>query len=141
MQQSLTQGLGPDVSLVEAQQIKQQIGDRINWGGATAVTDEVKPAYRQLYGTVKNAINDTAALNERLTHLMAAKADVETLAKAEEVGRGAGIARGMIGKTVPGMIEATAGRTLSSALSTATAARSVIGGMVAPIAQKAPPEQ
>ena len=124
----------------EAQKIKQQIGDRVNWGGATAVTDEVKPAYKQVYGAIKNAINDaapdTARLNERLANLMAAKNDVETLARAEEVGRGAGIARGVIGKSIPGMVEATAGRTLPAAAAAARGARPVIGGMVSAIAER-----
>jgi hypothetical protein len=145
LQKSLTEGLGSEVSLVEAQRIKHQIGDRVNWGGATAVTDEVKPAYKQVYGTIKDAINaaapDTAALNERLTNLMAAKNDVEMLARAEEVGRGAGIARGVIGETIPGMIEATAGRTLPGAAAAARWARPVIGGMVSAIAERQPQQQ
>lgn len=58
LRSSLKQGLGDDISLVEAEKLKQQIGDRVNWGGATAVTDEVKPAYKQVYATIKNAIND-----------------------------------------------------------------------------------
>jgi hypothetical protein len=68
LQSALKQGLGDDVSLVEAQKIKQQIGDRVNWGGATAVTDEVKPAYKQVYVTIKNAINDAAPTRPHQTN-------------------------------------------------------------------------
>jgi hypothetical protein len=88
------------------QAIKQAIGDRVNWGGATAVTDEVKPAYRDLYGSLKNAIHDAvpgaASLDERLSNLMAAQNDLLQLSKAEEVGRGMGLARGKIGSSILG---------------------------------------
>jgi hypothetical protein len=60
---------------------------------------------------------------------------VETLARAEEVARGAGVTRGVIGKSIPGMIEATAGRTLPGAAAAARGARPVIGGMVSAVAE------
>ena len=94
LQKSVKQGLGPDATPSQLQVIKQAIGNRVNWGGNVSVTDEVKPAYRALYGSLKNAIHQAvpgaAQVDERLTNLLAAHNDLDTLAKAEEVGRGGG---------------------------------------------------
>jgi hypothetical protein len=125
----------------EAQAIKQAVGDRVNWGGATAVTDEVKPAYRDLYGSLKSAIHDAvpqaAQLDERLSNLLAAKNDLVRLAMQEEVGRGMGVMRGKIGSSVLGAIESGAGRVLPSATgATDPFAKGVIGSLVSAVANK-----
>lgn len=114
LQQSLKEGLqGPTISPLQANRIKQAIGDRINWGGNISVTDEVKPAYRAVYGSLKRAINDAvpgvAETNERLTNLLAAQTDLQKLMAAEEVGQG----KGALGSAVTGIArraEAVAGR-------------------------------
>jgi hypothetical protein len=54
-------------------------------------------------------------LNERLTNLYAAQSDLETLTKAEEVGRGGGATGGKIGSTLLGKAEREVGRVLSGA--------------------------
>jgi hypothetical protein len=119
LQKSLKQGLGDKISPLQLNKLKQAIGNRVNWGGNVSVTDEVKPAYRSLYSTMKNLISksvpEAKELNERLSNLLAAQSDLETLMKAEEVGRGGGVAGGKIGSTVVGMAEREAGRVLPGA--------------------------
>ncbi len=121
LQKSVKQGLGPDATPSQLQVIKQAIGNRVNWGGNVSVTDEVKPAYRALYGSLKNAIHQSvpgaAQIDERLTNLLAAHSDLDTLAKAEEVGRGGGvISGGKIGTSLVGLAERSAGRVLPAAM-------------------------
>lgn len=107
---------GPTASPTELQELKQQIGNRINWQGTIGVTDEVKPAYRNVYASIKEAINrsvpESAGLNERMTNLLSAFSDLDNLARAEEVGRGAGVMRGKMGLDIAGMIQGGAGKFL-----------------------------
>ena len=111
---ALRQGLGEEITPLQANQIKQAVGDRINWGGNTAVGDEVKPAYRAVYGSLKEAVNkavpETAELNERLTNLLAANKDLTRLSMQEEVGAGRGMAGGAIGRNLIGRLESMSGR-------------------------------
>lgn len=123
LQQSLKEGLSNTITPLQANQIKQAIGSRVNWAGNIAVTDEVKPAYRAVYGSLKNAVNsavpDAAPLNERLENLLAAKTDLEKLMKAEEVGQG----KAALGSAVTGVArraEAAVGRVVPSARSATT---------------------
>lgn len=136
LQHSLKAGLGGTITPLQANQIKQAIGQRINWAGNIAVTDEVKPAYRAVYGTLKQAVNnavpEVAPINERLTNLLAAQTDLHKLMQAEEVGQG----KGALGSAVTGIArraEAVAGRAipaLSEATKTAEAiAPSVLSGV------------
>lgn len=129
LQQSLKEGLGQYISPLEANQIKQQIGDRVNWGGNISVTDEVKPAYRSVYGALKNAVNsavpEASGLNERLTDLLAAQGDLKKLMGMEEVGQG----RGALGSAVTGIArraEAVGGRLIPGAAATSRGARRVV---------------
>jgi hypothetical protein len=115
-QKSLKEGLGKEVSPLQLNKIKQSIGNRVNWGGNVSVTDEVKPAYRNVYATmnklISGAVPEAKDLNERLTNLYAAQSDIETLTKAEEVGRGGGATGGKIGSTLLGKAEREVGRVL-----------------------------
>src|SRR6266404_4349443 len=119
LQKSLKEGLGQTVTPLELNHIKQSIGNRVNWGGNVSVTDEVKPAYRSLYGNANKIINrlvpEAAGLNERLSNLLSAASDLETLSKAEEVGRGGGVTGGKIGTSVIGLAEREAGRAVPGA--------------------------
>jgi hypothetical protein len=119
LQKAIKQGLGPNATPSQLQVVKQAIGNRVNWGGNVSVTDDVKPVYRAVYGSLKNAIHGavpgSAEIDERLTNLLAAHNDLDNLAKAEEVGRGGGLAGGKIGTSIPGMLEKTAGRFLPAA--------------------------
>lgn len=119
LQKSLKDGLGTDISPLEANKIKQALGNRVNWGGTTAVTDEVKPAYKALYSKINQlvagAVPEAKVLNEHLSNLLAAASDIKTLMAAEEVGRGGGIISGKIGTSLAGMVERGAGRVLPAA--------------------------
>lgn len=134
LQHSLKEGLGPTISPLQANEIKQAIGNRINWAGNIAVTDEVKPAYRAVYGSLKQAVNnavpEVAGINERLTNLLAAQSDLHKLMQAEEVGQG----KGALGSAVTGIArraEAVAGRAIPAAAQATGAARAVApGGLV-----------
>lgn len=127
LQQSLKEGLSDTITPLQANRIKQAIGNRINWAGTIAVTDEVKPAYRAVYAALKNAVNaavpEAAPLNERLSNLLAAQTDIEKLMKAEEVGQG----KGALGSAVTGIArraEALAGRAIPAASTVSGAAGS-----------------
>lgn len=119
LQKSLKEGLGTEATPSQLQVVKQAIGNRVNWGGTSAVTDDVKSAYRSVYGTLKEAIHrsvpGSAEIDNRLTDLLATSSDLETLAKAEEVGRGSGITSGKIGNSLVGMVKSAAGRFLPTA--------------------------
>ena len=122
LQRSLKEGLGDTITPLEANQIKQAIGNRINWAGNVAVTDEIKPAYRAVYGSLKQAVNKavpgSAQINEDLTNLLAAQTDLEKLMKAEEAGMG----KGALGSAVTGIarrFEAIFGRAIPGMASTA----------------------
>jgi hypothetical protein len=125
LQQSLKEGLGPTISPLQANQLKQMIGDRVNWAGNIAVGDEVKPAYKAVYASLKNAVDSSvpgsAAMNEQLTNLMAARTDLHKLMQAEEVGQG----KGALGSAVTGIArraEAVAGRVIPAASQSAQGA-------------------
>ena len=118
LQQSLKEGLPSQITPLQANQIKQAIGSRVNWAGNIAVTDEVRPAYKAVYGALKNSVNgavpSVAQINERLTNLLTAQTDLEKLMKAEEVGQG----KGALGSAVTGIarrLEAIAGRGIPAA--------------------------
>jgi hypothetical protein len=123
LQKSLKQGLGSDISPYDLNTIKQKIGNRVNWGGTTAVTDEVKPAYKALYSSMNQLINgavpEAREANSHLSNLLAAASDIKTLMAAEEVGRGGGVFGGKIGSTALGLAERSAGRVLPGISSTA----------------------
>ena len=118
LQKALKENLPANITSLQANQIKQAIGDRVNWGGNIAVGDEIKPAYRAVYGALKNAVNkavpETAGINERLTDLLAAQSDVKKLMGVEEVGFG----KGVMGSAVTGIarrLEAIGGRAIPAA--------------------------
>ena len=84
----------------QANSLANAIGDRVSWGGTAAVGDEVKPLYRKLYGTIKQAVHEAVPeagpLDVRMTNLMAAWKDVMPLARKEEVGAGTGVTAGFV---------------------------------------------
>lgn len=124
LQKALKEGLGDTITPLQANQIKQAIGSRVNWAGNIAVTDEVKPAYRAVYGALKTAVNKAvpgvAPINENLSNLLAAQTDLQKLMQAEEVGQG----RGALGSAVTGIarrFESVAGRPIPAAAALAQA--------------------
>jgi hypothetical protein len=81
LQEWVKEGLHGDLTLLQANRIIVALGDRINWGGTTCVSEECKPVYRALYGSLKTAIQTAIPqaqnLHDRLTNLYAAKSDLE----------------------------------------------------------------
>ena len=69
------------MTLLQTNQIILAVGERLNWGGSTEVSEEIKPVYRSIYGSLKTAIRaavpETQNLHDRLTNLSAAKADLD----------------------------------------------------------------
>ena len=74
-------GLQGDTTPLQTNRIMLAIGDRLNWGGTTGVSEEFKPIYRALYGSLKTAIRtavpESQNLHDRLTNLYAAKSELE----------------------------------------------------------------
>jgi hypothetical protein len=110
---------GPTMTAEQANLLKNQIGGRVRWNGANAIGDDVKPAYKAVYSSLRDAVNQVvpqaADLNERLTNLHAAQDDLIKLARNEEVSRGAGALRGNMGVDILGKLESMAGRVLPGA--------------------------
>jgi len=80
LQEWVKHGLQGDITPHQANRIILAIGDRLNWGGTTDVSEEFKPVYRALYGSLKTAIRiavpEAQNLHDRLTNLYAAKSDL-----------------------------------------------------------------
>jgi hypothetical protein len=71
------------VTPLQANRITLAIGDRLNWGGTTDVSEEFRAVYRTLYCRLKTAIctavPEARELHDRLTNLNAAKSDLESV--------------------------------------------------------------
>jgi hypothetical protein len=80
LQEWVKQGLHGEITSLQANQIVLAIGDRLDWGRNSGVSEEVKPVYRALYGTLKTAIckadPEAQNLHDRLTNLYAAKSEI-----------------------------------------------------------------
>jgi len=81
IQEWVKQGLQGDITPLQAHGILLAIGERLNWGGTTGVSEEFKPVYRALFGSLRSAIlaavPEGQNLHDRLTNLYAAKSDLE----------------------------------------------------------------
>jgi hypothetical protein len=81
VQEWVKHGLAGDMTPLQTNQIILAVGERLNWGGSTDVSEEFKPIYRAIYGNLKTAIcravPETQNLHDRLTNLSAAKADLD----------------------------------------------------------------
>ena len=81
VQEWVKHGLQGDMTLLQTNQIILAVGERLNWGGSTDVSEEFKPVYRAIYGSLKTAIRIAVPgaqnLHDRLTNLSAAKADLD----------------------------------------------------------------
>jgi hypothetical protein len=89
LQEWVKHGLPGDITPLEANRVIRTIGDRLNWGGSTDVSEELKPAYRALYDSLKSALRaavpEAQNLDERLTNLYAAKSDLENPLTTKEL--------------------------------------------------------
>lgn len=81
LQEGLKQGLQGNITPLQASQIILTVGDRLNWGGASDVSEKIKAVYRALYGSLKTsiltAVPEAQNLLDRLTNLYAAKSELE----------------------------------------------------------------
>jgi hypothetical protein len=50
---SLKQGLGDEISPLKANQLRNLAGSRVRFNGTNAIGDEVKPAYKAVYSSLK----------------------------------------------------------------------------------------
>jgi hypothetical protein len=89
LQEQIKRGLDREVTPLQAHRIARSIGDRANWGIGSCLSEELKPAYRAVYGSIRSAIRaavpKTRDLDERLANLYAAKSDLENVPAAKEV--------------------------------------------------------
>jgi hypothetical protein len=87
LQESVNRGVDREISLLDAHRIACVIGERANWGASVALPEVLKTAYRAIYGSVRTAVRAAAphanVLEERLTNLYAAKADLENGPRAK----------------------------------------------------------
>jgi hypothetical protein len=83
IQEWVKHGLQGDLTPLQANRITLAIGDRLNWGGTSDVSEEFKAVYRALYSSLKaamcTAVPEAQTLHDRLTNLYAAKSDMETV--------------------------------------------------------------
>ncbi|MGC2332015.1 MAG: hypothetical protein WA581_11215 [Candidatus Acidiferrales bacterium] len=81
LQEWTKQGLHGDLTPLQANRILLAIGDRVGWGGAVGISEELKPMHRALYASLKTAIRSAVPkaqnFHDRLTNLYAAKSDLE----------------------------------------------------------------
>jgi hypothetical protein len=79
-QAEINRGLGRVISPHQAHRIARAVGDRANWGARSILPEEVKPAYRAVFTSVRNAVlsavPEAHILHERLANLYAAKCDI-----------------------------------------------------------------
>jgi hypothetical protein len=81
LQEWVKHGLHGQMTLLQANRITLAIGDRLDWGGNPAVSEDLKPVYRTLYGKLKTAIceadPEAQNLHDRLANLYAAKSEMQ----------------------------------------------------------------
>jgi hypothetical protein len=90
LQQAINGGVGREMTPLQAHRIARAIGDRASWGIAQ-LPEELKPVYRAVYTSVREAIRAAAplafTLDERLANLYAAKAELEAAPAASGLHR------------------------------------------------------
>lgn len=90
-QEHLNRGLSREMTPLQAHQIARLIRDRACCDATSSLSEELKPAYRAVYTSVRNAIRAAVPqahdLDERLANLYAAKSNLEdeSTAKASAV--------------------------------------------------------
>jgi len=86
-QEQINCGLDREMTPLQAHRIARAIGERANWGTGTCLSEELKPAFRAVYNSVRNAIRLTVPeayeLDERLANLYVAKSDLESVSTAK----------------------------------------------------------
>lgn len=86
LQESLKQDLGPEITPLQAHQIKQSVGNCLSGDGS--VVEEAKPGYRAVFDSLTSAIHTAAPkaehLEERLANLLKMKEELKN-APAKEL--------------------------------------------------------
>jgi hypothetical protein len=84
LQEQIKGGLQREITPLQAYGIAREIGERVNWGIASGVREEVKHAYRGVYTRLREALRafvpEARELDERLCNLYVAKSDLENAA-------------------------------------------------------------
>jgi hypothetical protein len=80
-QEQINRGLDREITPLQAHRIAREVGDHASWGAKACLAEELKPAFRAVYSSVRNAIRvavpEACDLDERLANLCAAKSDLE----------------------------------------------------------------
>lgn len=86
-QEQINRGLDREITPLQAHRIARAIGERANWGIGACLSEELKPALRAVYSSVRNAIRLTVPeayeLDDRLANLQVAKSDLENVSTAK----------------------------------------------------------
>ena len=81
VQEWVKRGMRGEITLLQANEMILAIAERLNWGGSSDVSEELRPVYQALYGNLKNAIRAALPkaqnLHDRLTNLYAAKCEMD----------------------------------------------------------------
>ena len=80
-QEQMKRDLNPEITPLQAHRIARLVGDRACWGATSDLSEELKPAYRAVYTSMRSAIRAAVPqahdLDDRLANLHAAKSDLE----------------------------------------------------------------
>lgn len=86
-QEQLKRDLNREITPLEAHRIARLVGDRACWRATSDLSEELKPAYRAVYASVRNAFRAAVPqahdLDNRLANLYAAKSDLENAPAAK----------------------------------------------------------
>jgi hypothetical protein len=87
LQEWIHRGLEQEITPLQASRIARDIRDRVDGEAGADIPEELKPAYRAIYKSVREAIRDAVPewqnLEERLNSLYAAKAELENVNEAK----------------------------------------------------------
>ena len=88
LQESINKGLECEITPLQAFRVACLIAERVNWGTSANVDEALKPVYRAIYGSARSALRKSAphaqTLEERLTNLYAARADLDDAIAAKD---------------------------------------------------------
>lgn len=131
---ALRKAPGGTASVAVANQIKQGIGDAVNWEKRpTPMMPQAESAYREAYGAFKKSVNaqvpEIADLNENVSNLLSARNALTEAFHAEAAGTGP-----MAGMGFTRRLEAAVGHVLPAGINAAqTVARNVpLGAAILP---------
>jgi hypothetical protein len=86
-QEQMNRGLNREITPLQAHRIAHFVAESACWGASSSLSEELKPAYRAVYASVRNAIRAAVPqardLDERLANLYAAKSDLENVPAAK----------------------------------------------------------